>query len=92
MLLEHVDAEKVLLCNILEMVKKNEKKIIEQATGVNYKYGFVSNFESDTIKKGLSESVIKTISAKKNEPDWMLTKRLEAFEIFKKMTPPKWAN
>jgi Fe-S cluster assembly protein SufB len=74
------------------MVKKDEKEIIAQATEGGYKYGFVSDFESDTIKKGLNKNVIKTISKKKNEPDWMLKKRLEAFEVLKKMTPPKWAN
>ena len=74
------------------MAKRDEKEIIAQATEGGYKYGFVSNFESDTIKRGLNKNVIKTISKKKNEPDWMLKKRLEAFEVLKQMTPPKWAN
>ena len=74
------------------MVKKDEKQIIAKATENNYKYGFVSNFESDTIKKGLNKKVIETISKKKKEPEWMLQKRLEAFEVLKKMNPPTWAN
>ncbi len=74
------------------MEKKSEKEIISEITQSNYKYGFVSNFDSDTIEKGLSEDVIRLISNKKNEPKWMLEKRLEAFKLLKTMPPPKWAN
>ena len=63
--------------------KKN--KIITKVTTEEYKYGFVSNFESDTIECGLNEDIITLISRKKNEPKWMLEKRLHAFEILKKM-------
>jgi len=74
------------------MKKKDEKQLIKEVTQSNYKYGFTSNFESDTIKKGLNKNTIKTISKKKGEPSWMLKKRLKALEILKKMSPPKWAN
>ncbi len=73
-------------------MKKDEKKIIAKATENTYKYGFVSQLETDTIEKGLNADVIKTISKKKKEPSWMLEKRLEAFEVLKNLKQPKWAN
>ena len=92
MLLEHVVVVKVLPYNNNNMREKDENKIITKVTTEEYKYGFVSNFESDTIECGLNEDVITLISRKKNEPKWMLEKRLHAFEILKKMPQPKWAN
>ena len=74
------------------MERNNENKIISEVTTSEYKYGFVSNFDSDTIDEGLSENVIRTISSKKKEPSWMLEKRLQAFEILKTMPQPRWAN
>ncbi|AFY74967.1 FeS assembly protein SufB [Synechococcus sp. PCC 7502] len=57
-----------------------------------YKYGFVTPIESDTIPRGLSEEVVRMISAKKNEPEFMLEFRLRAYRQWLKMTEPKWAN
>lgn len=57
-----------------------------------YKYGFVTDIESDTIPRGLSEDVVRMISAKKNEPDFMLEFRLKAYRQWLKMTPPTWPN
>ncbi len=76
----------------INMGKKDEKKIIKEITEKGYKYGFVSKLKSDTIKKGLDEETIRIISQKKEEPEWMLEKRLSAFQLLKKMNPPKWAN
>jgi len=56
-----------------------------------YKYGFVTDIESDTIPKGLNEEVVAIISAKKKEPVWMLEWRLKAFRRWKKMKSPTWA-
>ena len=70
------------------MKKIDEKKIIAKATESSYKYGFTSKLDSDTIDMGLSEDVIRLISKKKHEPGWMLKKRLEAFELLKKMKQP----
>ena len=53
-----------------------------------YKYGFVTNIESDTIPRGLSEDVIRLISSKKNEPEFMLEFRLKAYRQWQKMTEP----
>ena len=69
-----------------------EDKILQEVTTTDYKYGFVTDIESDTIKKGLNEDVIRLISMKKNEPDWLLEWRLDAFRKFQKMTEPEWAN
>jgi Fe-S cluster assembly protein SufB len=57
-----------------------------------YKYGFVTNIESDTIPPGLSEDVIRLISAKKNEPEFMLEFRLKAYRQWLKMAEPNWAE
>ena len=73
----------------------NSKKTLDQISafdGDKYKYGFVTDIESDHPPKGLSEDIIKFISYKKNEPEWMLEWRLKAFKKWKKMKEPKWAN
>ena len=57
-----------------------------------YKYGFETTIESTKAPKGLDESTVRFISAKKNEPDWMLAWRLDAFERWKAMTEPTWAR
>ena len=57
-----------------------------------YKYGFVSDIESDTVAPGLSEDVIRMISAKKMEPEWLLEWRLKVYRHWKTMTEPHWPN
>ena len=57
-----------------------------------YKHGFVSDIESDVAAKGLDESTIRMISAKRNEPEWLLDFRLKSFEAWLKMTEPTWQN
>jgi Fe-S cluster assembly protein SufB len=57
-----------------------------------YKYGFETDIESDKAPKGLSEDIVRFISAKKNEPEWMLEWRLEAYRRFLTMTEPTWAK
>ena len=58
-----------------------------------YKYGFVTDIESDVIPRGLSEDTIRLIVEKKNEPDWMLEFRLKAYRHWLTMTEPKhWPN
>lgn len=58
----------------------------------DYKYGFSTEIETETAPKGLSEGVIRFISQKKNEPNWMLEYRLKAFAVWQKMTEPNWAK
>jgi Fe-S cluster assembly protein SufB len=57
-----------------------------------YKYGFSSDIETETIAKGLNEDVIRWISEKKSEPSWMLDSRLEAFRYWQTLTPPNWTD
>jgi len=57
-----------------------------------YEHGFITQIESDTFEPGLNESVIKRISAKKEEPEWLLEYRLNAFKAWQKMEPPEWAH
>ena len=57
-----------------------------------YKYGFVTQIDSEKPQKGLNEDIIKFISQKKQEPDWMLEWRLKAYSKWKKMSEPNWAN
>lgn len=66
--------------------------IVQNLVNQPYKYGFVTNIESDTIPKGLSEDVVRLISAKKNEPEFMLEFRLRAYRQWLKMTEPTWQN
>ena len=66
---------------------------IEILANQEYKYGFVTDIESDMIPRGLSEDTIRLIVAKKNEPEWMLDFRLKAYRNWLKMTEPRhWAN
>lgn len=58
----------------------------------SYKYGFTTDIESDTAPKGLNEDIIRFISSKKEEPEWLLNFRLKAFETWKSMKEPEWAH
>ncbi|MFT7070586.1 MAG: Fe-S cluster assembly protein SufB, partial [Spirosomataceae bacterium] len=69
-----------------------EMELLEEITSSDYKYGFYTDIEADEAPPGLDENIIRFISAKKNEPEWMLNYRLEAFAIWKEMTEPKWPN
>ncbi len=65
---------------------------IQELVNQPYKHGFVTDIESDTAAKGLSEDTIRFISAKKNEPEWLLEFRLKAYRHWLTMTPPAWPN
>ncbi len=65
---------------------------LEKLTGQEYKWGFSTDIESDSIPAGLSEEVVRIISAKKNEPEFMLEWRLRAFRHWQSMKEPSWAN
>ncbi len=67
-------------------------KIIDEVTSSDYKYGFSTEIDSDTIDPGLSEDVIRQISLKKDEPQWMTDWRLDAYKVWKEMDEPDWAN
>jgi Fe-S cluster assembly protein SufB len=66
--------------------------VIQGLINQPYKHGFVTDIESDVAPRGLNEDIIRLISAKKDEPEWMLAFRLEAYRNWLKMTRPAWAN
>ena len=66
--------------------------VIEQLANTEYKYGFVTDVEQDIVPKGLSEDVVRLISEKKGEPEWLLEWRLKAYRAWLKMTEPSWQN
>ncbi len=65
---------------------------VKDLTADKYKYGFSTEIEMDMAPKGLSEDIVRFISAKKNEPEWMLEWRLKAYRYWQTMTPPNWAK
>ena len=65
---------------------------LDQLANREYKYGFVTDVEQESIPRGLSEDVVRLISAKKEEPAWLLEWRLKAFRAWQTMTEPKWAH
>jgi Fe-S cluster assembly protein SufB len=71
---------------------EDQNKILDQVTGSDYKYGFVTDIETETIPKGLSEDVVRLISSKKNEPEFMLEFRLNAYRHWLTMKKPEWAH
>ena len=74
------------------MSKYTEDDLREELKTKEYEYGFYTDIESETFKKGLNEDVVRAISKKKNEPQWMTDWRLEAFRVWEQMEEPDWAN
>ena len=68
------------------------KQVLDQATNSEYKYGFTSDIDTDTLPPGLNEEVIRRISALKHEPEWLLDFRLKAYRYWLTLTPPTWAH
>ena len=73
-------------------MEKDQDKILSDVTTGEYKYGFYSDIEMDRIPKGLSEEVVRLISAKKNEPGWLLDFRLKSYRHWLTMKMPTWSN
>lgn len=74
------------------MAGYTENELAKDLADKEYQYGFISEIDSDMVPAGLNEQVIHLISAKKNEPSWLLDYRLKAFEVWKTMTEPEWAH
>ena len=74
------------------MTIQNEQTIIDSNLEKDYEYGFVTDIESETIPPGLNEDVIRTISKKKEEPQWLLDWRLKAYRHWLDKQEPNWAN
>lgn len=73
-------------------MSNDQDKILNEVTNQDYKFGFVTNIENESIAKGLSEDVVKLISEKKGEPEWMLEFRLKAYRHWKTMEMPQWGH
>jgi len=71
--------------------KPLQNKVLQDVTESDYKYGFVTNIENDTAPKGLNEDIIRLISKKKEEPEWLLEFRLKAYRHWLTMEEPDWA-
>ncbi len=71
---------------------QDSRAAAEKAASSDYKYGFSSDIETDMLPPGLSEDVIRTISEKKGEPEWLLDFRLKAYRHWLTLTPPTWAH
>ena len=69
-----------------------DKEILGSIADKEYEHGFVTNVEQEFIPKGLNEDIIRLISAKKDEPEWMLEFRLKAFRRWQQMELPRWAH
>ncbi len=74
------------------MAYDGKDKVLEEVTGKSYEFGFTTEIESDKAPAGLSEDIIRLISAKKEEPEWLLQWRLEAFSVWKTMEEPNWPH
>ena len=68
------------------------EEIIKDITSQDYKYGFTTDVETDIVPAGLNEDIVRLISAKKHEPEWLLEFRLKAFRKWQTMVPPTWAH
>ncbi len=71
---------------------EEQDAIIGEVTGGEYKYGFVTDIETETVPKGLNEDIVRMISERKGEPEWMTEYRLEAFRHWQTLEMPDWAH
>lgn len=72
--------------------RQSSEKTIHDATNSEYKYGFTSDIDTEIVPPGLNEDVVRFISEKKGEPEWLLDFRLKAYRYWKTLTPPEWAH
>ena len=77
--------------DINDKAKENDS-LLQEAVSSEYKYGFTSDIDTEIVPPGLNEQVIRLISKKKGEPEWLLDFRLKAFRYWQTLTPPKWAH
>lgn len=78
--------------NMKNDINREKNDILEDVTNSEYKHGFVTDIETDIIPEGLNEDIIRLISQKKGEPEWLLEFRLRAYTYWKTMPMPKWAH
>src|SRR5690606_136064 len=80
------------LDNFKNTMAYTEEELKKELETKEYEYGFYTDIESDTLPIGLNEDIVRAISKKKNEPQWMTDWRLEAFRYWEEMKEPNWAN
>ena len=74
----------------MAQIKQNE--FVREVAEKKYEFGFTTNVQTEIIPKGLNEDVVRLISKKKREPDWMLDFRLKAYNYWKTLTQPTWGH
>ena len=89
---EHVAVAKVFPYKLKYPMAYTEEELKKELETKEYEYGFYTDIDSETFPVGLNEEVVRGISQKKNEPEWMTSWRLEAFKTWKAMNEPNWAN
>ena len=89
---EHVAVEKVFPYKLKYLMAYTEEELKKELETKEYEYGFYTDIDSETFPVGLNEEVVREISQKKNEPEWMTSWRLQAFKAWKAMDEPNWAN
>ena len=89
---EHVAVAKVSPYKLKYLMAYTEEELKKELETKEYEYGFYTDIDSETFPVGLNEEVVRGISQKKNEPEWMTSWRLEAFKAWKAMDEPNWAN
>ena len=78
--------------DFMEETRRDSEATLREATNSEYKYGFTSKIDTEIVPPGLNEDVIRLISAKKGEPEWLLDFRLKAYRYWLTLTPPHWAH
>ena len=73
-------------------MSKESNEFVRRVAEQKYEYGFTTDVQTDIIEKGINEDVVRLISAKKNEPEWMLEFRLKAFRYWQKQSAPTWGH
>lgn len=81
-----------LACESQRASERNDSDVIQDVTTGDYKYGFTTDIDTEILPKGLDEDVVRFISQKKGEPEWLLEFRLKAFRHWLTLTPPTWAH
>ena len=89
---EHVAVAKDFHYKLKYLMAYTEEELKKELETKEYKYGIYTDIDSETFPVGLNEEVVRGISQKKNEPEWMTSWRLEAFKAWKAMDEPNWAN
>ena len=71
---------------------EEQNEILREVTDGEYKYGFVTDIETEMLPKGLNEAIVRSISVKKGEPEWMTDFRIKAYRHWKTLSMPRWPH